>query len=147
MEKGKPDNWKKTMRISDIGVIELSGMEFHAYHGCFEKERAEGNLFVVDFKAEYHFKTAARSDRLEDTVDYADVYKVIREEMDKPANLMENVAWRMVKGIAEKFPQFIRFQVTLSKHNPPVGGACQWSRVTVSYPQESKADRIKSRRW
>ena len=45
------------MRISDVGIMELSGMEFHAYHGCFEKERAEGNLFVVDFRAEYHFKT------------------------------------------------------------------------------------------
>ena len=40
------------MRISDIGIIELNGMEFHAYHGCFEKEREKGNLFVVDFKAE-----------------------------------------------------------------------------------------------
>ena len=103
------------MRISDVGIMELSGLEFHAYHGCFEKERAEGNLFVVDFRAEYHFKTAAKSDRLDDTVDYADVYKVIREEMDKPSNLMENVAWRIVKGIAAKFPEFIRFQIRISK--------------------------------
>ena len=67
------------MRISDVGIMELEGMEFHAYHGCFQKEREEGNLFVVDFKAQYHFKTAAKTDRLEETVDYGDVYKVIRE--------------------------------------------------------------------
>ena len=135
------------MRISDVGIMELSGMEFHAYHGCFEKERAEGNLFVVDFRAEYHFKIAAKSDRLDDTVDYADVYKVIREEMDKPSNLMENVAWRIVKGIAAKFPEFIRFQIRISKCTPPVGGACQWSRVTVSYPHETKSGRILDRKW
>ena len=126
------------MRISDVGIMELEGMEFHAYHGCFQKEREEGNLFVVDFRAEYHFKTAAKTDRLDETVDYGDVYKVIREEMDKPSNLLENVAWRIVKGIAEKFPQFIRFKVRVSKSNPPVGGACKWSRVTVSYPHETK---------
>lgn len=135
------------MRISDVGVMELSGLEFHAYHGCFEKERAEGNLFVVDFRAEYHFKTAAKTDRLEETVDYADVYKVIREEMDKPSNLLENVAWRIVKGIAEKFPQFLRFEVRISKSTPPVGGACQWARVTVSYPNEPRAGRVRQRKW
>ena len=31
------------------GKIELEGMEFHAYHGCFEEEKTSGNLFVVDF--------------------------------------------------------------------------------------------------
>ena len=84
---------------------------------------------------------------LDDTVDYADVYKVIREEMDKPSNLMENVAWRIVKGIAARFPEFIRFQIRISKSNPPVGGACQWSRVTVSYPHEPKAGKILDRKW
>ena len=42
--------------------MELSGMEFHAFHGCLESEKKEGNLFVVDFKARYHLGAAARSD-------------------------------------------------------------------------------------
>ena len=42
------------MCISDLGVMELNGMEFHAFHGCLESERREGNLFVVDFKGFYH---------------------------------------------------------------------------------------------
>ena len=67
--------------------------------------------------------------------------------MDKPSNLMENVAWRIVKGIAAKFPEFIRFQIRISKCTPPVGGACQWSRVTVSYPHETKSGRILDRKW
>lgn len=135
------------MRISDVGVMELSGMEFHAYHGCFEKERAEGNLFVVDFKAEYNLKTPAKSDRLDDTVDYADVYKIVREEMDKPSNLLENVGWRIVKGIAEKFPQFTRFKIRISKMTPPVGGACQWARVTFYYPHEPKGEQKLTGGW
>lgn len=38
------------------GIIELEGMEFHAYHGCLEKERREGNTFIVDFHAETELK-------------------------------------------------------------------------------------------
>ena len=40
------------MCISDIGVIELDQMSFRAHHGCLEKERTEGNLFLVDFRGE-----------------------------------------------------------------------------------------------
>ena len=124
------------MRISDACIIELEGMEFHAYHGCFEQERAEGNLFVVDFKGCYPFKQAAKTDHLDEAVDYGDIYKIVREEMKTPSNLIENVAWRIARAIQEKFPEFQKFTVRVSKKNPPVGGACQWARATVSFPEE-----------
>ena len=109
-------------------------MEFHSYHGCFEKERAEGNRFLVDFKGEVPLKKCAKSDRLEDAVDYGDIFKIVRAEMDKPSNLLENVAWRIVESIHAAFPDICPFAVRVSKQNPPVGGVCTWSRVTVGYP-------------
>lgn len=115
--------------------MELSGMEFHAYHGCFEQERAEGNLFKVDLKMEIPLKKAAKSDRLSNTVDYGEIYKIVREEMEEPSNLLENVAWRITEAICRKF-EVPALVVKVSKHNPPVGGACEWSSVTVSWPEE-----------
>ena len=38
--------------IEKTGIIELEGMEFHAFHGVLESEKIEGNLFLVDFKGE-----------------------------------------------------------------------------------------------
>ena len=38
------------MMIDRDITIELTGMEFHAFHGCLEQERKEGNTFVVDFR-------------------------------------------------------------------------------------------------
>lgn len=38
-----------TLKMNPLGAIELTGMEFHAYHGCLESERTEGNTFIVDF--------------------------------------------------------------------------------------------------
>lgn len=124
------------MRIPDTCIIELTGMEFHAYHGCLEKERTEGNLFKVDLKMEAFLKKAAKSDSLSDTVDYGEIYRTVREQMEIPSNLLEHVAWRITEAVAGKFDA-VALVVKVSKHNPPVDGACEWSSVTVSWPEET----------
>lgn len=120
------------MRISDVGTIELEGMEFHAYHGCYNEERVNGNLFVVDFSASVPMKDAAESDDLDDTIDYGRIYAVIAEQMSTPSNLLEHVAARIVNAIAEAFPTLEHFSVRVSKKNPPVGGNVSWARVTLN---------------
>lgn len=119
------------MCISDIGIIELEDMRFWAHHGCLEHERKEGNLFMVDFRGELDLRTVASSDSLEDTVNYGEIYAAIKAEMEIPSDLLEHVAGRIVGSIAGKFPQFRSFSVRVSKRRPPVGGAVQWSRVTL----------------
>ena len=113
------------------GKIELEGMEFHAYHGCFEEEKTAGNLFVVDFTGEIDMAAAVETDALADTADYGAVYSVIKREMSSPSDLLEHVAGRIVKAIESEIPAFTRFSVRISKSNPPVGGVCAWSRVTL----------------
>ena len=119
--------------INDMvnGVIELDEMRFWAFHGCLETEKKKGNLFLVDFKGEMDMTKASEDDCLEDTVNYAEIYEVVKTQMDIPSDLLEHVAGRIVKEIAAAFPQFIRFSVRVSKHNPPVGGPVEWSRVTL----------------
>jgi len=124
------------MCISDIGIIELEEMRFWARHGCLESERSKGNLFLVDFRGELDMRKAAGSDNLEDTVNYGLVYDLVKEEMDIPSDLLENVAGRIVRRIAERFPEFARFSVRVSKRRPPVGGPVQWSRVTLTFNNE-----------
>ena len=114
-----------------IGKIELEGMEFHAYHGCFEEEKTAGNLFVVDFTGEIDMAAAVETDALADTADYGAVYSIIKREMSSPSDLLEHVAGRIVKAIESEIPAFTRFSVRVSKSNPPVGGVCAWSRVTL----------------
>ena len=117
--------------MKNIGTIELEGMEFKAYHGCLEQEKVRGNAFVVDFKGELDLSAAAESDDLNDTLNYADIYEIVSDEMSIPSELLENVAGRIVKAIEERFPQLISFSVRVSKRRPPVDGVTQWSRVTL----------------
>jgi dihydroneopterin aldolase len=115
----------------NIGIIELEGMEFKAYHGCLPQEKVRGNNFIVDFRGELDLSTAAKSDNLDDTLNYADIYDIVSEEMSIPSELLENVAGRIVKSIAARFPQLESFSIRVSKSKPPVEGTVQWSRVTL----------------
>ena len=117
--------------MKNLGTIELEGMEFKAYHGCLEQEKAKGNFFVVDFRGDMDLSAAAESDNLNYTVNYADIYDIISYEMSIPSELLENVAGRIVKEIEKRFPQFVTFSVRVSKRKPPVDGVAQWSRVTL----------------
>lgn len=115
------------------GIIELEGMEFHACHGCLEKERKEGNTFLVDFYAETELKKAVETDDLGKTIDYGRIYDIVAEQMAIPSNLLENVAGRISNAIRNEFKDILYCKVRVSKKNPPVNGACAWSRVTVMY--------------
>lgn len=106
-------------------------MEFHAFHGCFEKERTEGNTFTVDFRGKTEMSAAAASDALEDTADYGVLYGIVKREMAVPSALLENVAGRIVAAIEEEMPRFREFSVRVSKQHPPVDGKCAWSRITL----------------
>ena len=121
------------MNMSYDGIIELEGMEFHAYHGCLERERQEGNTFLVDFYAETELKKAVKSDDLKDTIDYGRIYDIVAGQMAVPSNLLENVAGRIVDTIRKEFKDILFLKIRVSKKNPPVNGPCAWSRVTVMY--------------
>ena len=105
-----------------MSKITLKDMEFHAYHGCLEHEKQNGNTFLVTLSMEIDTSAAEQSDRLEDTLNYKLVYDVVKEEMDKPSNLIEHIANRIKKSVQAKFPQIKKLKLKLSKLNPPVGG-------------------------
>lgn len=119
------------MCISNLGAIEIEGMQFFAFHGVLPEERAEGNLFLVDFKCRYDISGAMRSDDLSDTLDYSGIHHIVAEEMAVPSKLLEHVAGRIARRIDREHPEIPWFSLSVSKQNPPVQGRAEWSRVTV----------------
>lgn len=112
-------------------TIELLGMHFRARHGCLESERAFGGEFCVDVRLECGCSRAEASDRLEDTVDYSRVYALVADEMARPRQLLEAVAGGIADRIRGEFPDVGEIEVRVAKMNPPVGGDCEWARVTA----------------
>src|SRR5258705_5598160 len=114
------------------GKVALEGLEFHAYHGVYPHERSSGNKFEVDIIVETEFQEAAFQDDLSGTINYEDLYALVKSEMNKPSKLLETVGHAIAEKILTSFASAINVEVKISKFNPPIGGVCKKASVLVS---------------
>lgn len=92
-------------------------MRVYARHGVLEHEQLQGQLFEVTVQMQVDYDG---SDRLESTVNYAEVADVINKVMQETSQLIEHAAWRLVQALRGRFPQIQGGEVTLTKLNPPM---------------------------
>ena len=111
--------------------ITLHEMRFYAYHGVFPQEQRVGNQFVVELTFWADVAGSVRSDELEETISYADVYEVVKAEMAIPSRLLEHVVGRISERLFVTFPRMQRLVLTLSKCNPPFPGEVQSAAFTL----------------
>jgi 7,8-dihydroneopterin aldolase/epimerase/oxygenase len=104
-----------------MSLIILEDMEFFAKHGCFDEERIIGTNFLVHLEIDSDTSKAEKSDSLQDTIDYQKVYNTVKKEMDRPSNLLENVANRIIDKLMGNFQTIKKVTVKVSKLNPPLG--------------------------
>ncbi|MDD2234347.1 MAG: dihydroneopterin aldolase [Desulfitobacteriaceae bacterium] len=103
-------------------VIHLRGLEFYAYHGLLAEERALGQKFQVDLDIFLSLQTAGYSDKVEDTVNYAEVYSIIQKYMlGEPVNLLENLAEQIARRVLADFSCYA-VRVEIHKPQAPVPG-------------------------
>ncbi|MBP7496404.1 MAG: dihydroneopterin aldolase [Bacteroidales bacterium] len=105
-----------------MGIIKIEEMEFFAYHGCFREEQITGNKFLIDVIIETDTYESEISDDLSKTINYQEVYKLIKNEMNTKSKLLENIAYRIIHSIKSKFPSVQNIELSISKINPPLGG-------------------------
>ena len=85
-------------------TIELSGLEVHGRHGVEDWERSEGQRFLFDLWLEAP-DVAARSDSIEDTVDYRNVAAVVRQVSEgRQFHLLEALATAVADELLARFP-------------------------------------------
>ena len=114
-----------------MGIIEIEGMKFYAFHGHFESEQVVGNEFTVNLKIETDFEKAAVSDNLNDALNYQTAYEIIKNEMATPSHLLENVAKRILNSLYNHFTSIKKTEVKISKMNPPMGGEIEKVSITL----------------
>ncbi len=106
-------------------------MEFRAAHGCYDTEQRVGGNFIVDVALEVEDGGAAQADDVTRTVNYVEVYEIVREQMAIPSRIIENTAYRILETISARFPQVRRGELTLAKLAPPIGGKA--AKVSVTF--------------
>ena len=114
-----------------MGTISLEGLEFFAYHGYYDEEQKVGNKYALDITIHTDFEEAAQNDRLRGTVNYEELYGIAVEVMRERSRLLEHIAYRLIEKIREKYPDVAKVHVAVSKFNPPIGGVCHRSKITL----------------
>ena len=108
------DEFAKTDRIV------LEGMRFYGFHGVNPEERVLGQEYLVDLAVEMDLTQAGASDRLEDTISYAHIYRAVRDVMEgEPRNLLEAAAQSVADRILSDFP-VDSVSIRVKKPHPPI---------------------------
>lgn len=111
--------------------IYLRNVRFHAFHGVLPQEGIVGNDYLVNLVLDYDFSSAMKTDVLQGTLNYAEVYQKVREEMAVPSKLLEHVAGRIAHRLFSDFPEIQKLQLSITKVNPPMGADSDGAGVEV----------------
>jgi dihydroneopterin aldolase len=104
--------------------ISLSGMMFFAYHGARAEERTLGQRFVVDLDVYADLSTAGGSDAVADTVNYSELFKLVREVMGGEArNLLEALGEDIAAQVLGAFEAVDRVRVRVTKPSVAIAGS------------------------
>lgn len=115
-------------------TIRITGVRAFGRHGVFAHERAEGQAFIADIAFEVDARPAARSDALDDSVDYGAVAQLAHDILaGEPCNLIETVADRIAEAVLA-LPGVQRVSVTVHKPQAPIPVPFDDVTITVERP-------------
>ena len=116
-------------------VIRLVGLRFYGYHGVSAAEKETGRVFEVDCELQLDLAPAGHSNNLSDTVDYGEVYAIIRDIVEgKAYALLEGLAGDLAGILLDKF-QVFAVTLRVRKLHPPIAGPVQHIEVEVTRRQ------------
>lgn len=79
----------------------------------------------------YPLAQAMQSDEVDDTLNYAELYALLKREMAQPSNLLEHVARRIASAVETTFPLVNAIDLVITKENPPIGADCDGASVEI----------------
>ena len=101
-------------------TIEVTGLSLYTRHGVSEAERELGQRLVFDVSFELEECDATITDRVEDTVDYAEVCEQIAlAAQERSYKTLERLCTAVAERLAERFSaESVRVKAT--KPEPPI---------------------------
>ena len=103
-------------------TINIEGINLYGYHGFLPEEAKIGGNYIVDVYMTTDFSLAAKTDNLNETIDYCIIYEICKAQMAIRSNLIEQVCDRIFKDIKFNFKTIYHLHVKLTKLLPPMNG-------------------------
>lgn len=119
------------MKTLTESYVHIDGIRLHARHGVLPQEQLTGNDYIINVRASYDISRAMLTDDVADTLNYAEVYNIIKEEMSIPSKLIEHVAGRIADRLMDSYSQISSVMLRITKCNPPMGADCNGAGVEI----------------
>lgn len=113
-------------------TINLHNLLFHSYHGVHEEEKILGNEFVVNVSLA--FIPDQQIKKLEQTINYATVYEIIKSRMQVATPLLETLTEDLAQEIQAFDNRVKSISVSVEKKNPPISN--MEGSVSVHYKKD-----------
>lgn len=102
-------------------TIELRGLQFYSFHGLYDEEKKIGSEFVVDVFAKFP-ATSHSLTSIDETVNYAAIFEIVKKEMEQPRELLETIAQSMAEKIYNKYSVIKEIEIRIEKKKAPIVG-------------------------
>ncbi len=123
--------------MGSLDKIFLNKLEFYGYHGLYQEEKKLGQRFYVDVELETSLKTAGKTDNMNDSIDYGQVYFIIKDIVEgKAKNLIETVAEEIADALLNAFSTLKACTVKVIKPDPPIPGHYESVAVQIYRERE-----------
>ena len=114
-------------------TIFVSGLALHAYHGVMPHEAKVGQTFKLDLQLDIDLADASRSDKLNDTVSYDFVVKIVSEAFcSRRYRLVEAAGGAVAETVLARCPKVSGIRVTVHKPHAPIAATFDDVGVTVA---------------
>lgn len=108
-------------------------MAFFSRHGVLTEEKILGQKFFIDAVLSLDLRQAGETDDLTYTVNYAEVYNMIRQIMENETyDLIETAAETICSDVLASCPAVNEITVTVKKPEAPVAGIFDYFAVEIT---------------
>ena len=119
--------------LKKLDKIIMKDMAFFGYHGVMKEERALGQKFIVSIELSLCLKEAGKTDDINKTVSYAEVYDLVKK-------LVENVKFMLLEALSENIASIIlkdfqmvsEVSVEIKKPEAPIPGIFNYMAVKIN---------------
>lgn len=109
--------------------VQLQNLLFKSFHGIHEEEKILGNDYSVDAAVDFHERDEV-IEHINQTIDYATIYEIIKKRMGIPTPLLETVVMQIGNDIHQEFPDLKSITISIKKMHPPIEGMQGVAEVT-----------------
>jgi len=122
-----------------LDKMTLKGMQFFGYHGVIPEENKLGQRWVVELELLMDLHQAAVRDDLALTVNYAELYAVVKKIVEgPPVKLVEALAGRIASALLDTYTMINEVTVRVTKPHPPFD--IHFDGVTVELRRKRDVD-------